>query len=102
MLKFITATNKGTVMISRAMSRNKLKNNFPMKMLTGAETNLSVSAVCVSSSRTKMCARPDMAEKNRIIHNKALRISLSAEKLPIEKETAVRVTTLNNNMAFSA
>ncbi len=100
--KFITAINRGIVIISIVNSRKRLKNNLPINTLVAGATNLSVSAVCVSSSRTKICERPDIDEKNRIIQSKAERISLSAEKAPIENDTAVRVTTLNNRMALTA
>lgn len=69
-------------------------------MLIGSATSFKVSDVCVSSSLTKMCDNPDIAEKNNIIHNKADKTSLPAVKVPIEKETAVKVTTENKRIAL--
>jgi hypothetical protein len=99
--KFITAKKRGTVIISSKSNRIKLKISLPMNILTGAHINFSVSDVCFSSSRTNICDKPDMDEKKRIIHNNADLTSLLAPKVPIENETAKRVTIANSNIALT-
>jgi len=99
--KFITAKNKGTVIISIKINSIKLNIYLPKNMLIGSATNFNVSDVWVSSSLTNIWDSPDIAEKNNIIQSNAESISLSAEKAPIENETAVSVTTENNRIAFN-
>lgn len=78
----------------------KLNKYLPKNIDTGSATNFRVSDVCVSSSRTKICDNPDIAEKNSIIQSNAARTSFPAENTPIENETEVKVTTENNKIAF--
>ena len=98
--KLITAKYSGTVIISININKIKLNIYFPRKILIGSATNFKVSEVCVSSSLTKICESPDIAEKNNIIHNNADKTSFPAENVPIENETAVKVTTENKRIAF--
>lgn len=98
----MTPIKSGTTKSSTEKSNMILNNSLPRKTLDEVVTSFSVSAVCVSSSRTKICAKPDMEEKNKMIHNSAESISGPAEKAPMEKETAVRVTIANRKIAFSA
>jgi hypothetical protein len=57
--------------------------------------------VCFSSSRTNIWDKPDIAEKKIIIHNNADFISALAVNVPMENETATRVTSANKKIAFN-
>ena len=88
--------------IIKMIRSKKLNINFPRKILIGNATSFSVSAVCFSSSLIKIWDNPDIAEKKRMIHNRAHFISALAENVPIENETETRVTTANRSIALTA
>lgn len=92
----------GIIIKVAIISSNKLKKNLPKNISFGAAINLRVSAVWDSSSFKKTWAKPDIEVKKMMIHNKAAWIFEFIGKLPMEKETAVRVTTANNKIEFTA
>ena len=93
-------------MSSKAPSSAKLNNSFPRNTAWGRAESFNTSMVPASSSLTKERARPDKAEKVRIIHNNTeYRNGLSASSIrkdPMEKLTAISVVTANIRMAFKA
>ena len=79
-----------------------MKKNFPKRIPVGCVINFKVSAVCISSSLTNICERPDIAEKNIIIQSKADLISSLALNVPIENDTAIKVIRAKSNIALIA